>query len=145
MSTAMTRAEREKFLAEPHVGTLAVSRPGKAPMLMPIWYLYEPGGELMLMTASDSLKFGHLVREKTFSFCVQSETWPNQYVTVSGPLTGTIVPADETMRRRLTERYMEPSLVEGFLRSIAEIDFQVIRMRPEQWLTVDLGKADFSG
>jgi len=127
------------------VGMLAVTRPGKAPMVAPIWYLYEPGGELVLMTSSDSLKFPHLVREQRFSFCVQTETWPSRYVTVSGPITEAIEPADEALRRQMTERYLDPSLVEGFLESIAEIDFQVFRMRPEQWLTADLGKFDFSG
>jgi len=35
---AMTTSEREAFLADVHVGVLAVDEPGRGPMALPIWY-----------------------------------------------------------------------------------------------------------
>ncbi len=43
---ALTREEREQFLAEPHIAALAVDAgAGRAPLTVPIWYQYEPGGD----------------------------------------------------------------------------------------------------
>jgi nitroimidazol reductase NimA-like FMN-containing flavoprotein (pyridoxamine 5'-phosphate oxidase superfamily) len=38
---SMTKAEREAFLADVHVAVLAVDEPGRGPMAIPVWYLYE--------------------------------------------------------------------------------------------------------
>jgi len=43
MSFAMSRAEREQFLARAHVGVLSLVDSGK-PLSVPVWYGYEPGG-----------------------------------------------------------------------------------------------------
>ena len=40
---SMTVAEREAFLAEVHVGVLAVERPGRGPLALPIWYRFADG------------------------------------------------------------------------------------------------------
>ncbi len=45
MSLAMTRQEREAFLADLHVGIISIDEPGRGPLTAPIWYDYEPGGE----------------------------------------------------------------------------------------------------
>ena len=39
----MSRDEREAFLADLHVGILAIDEPGRGPMAMPIWYIYKDG------------------------------------------------------------------------------------------------------
>ena len=46
MSFAMTRQEREAFLAEVHVGILSVADEGRGPLTVPIWYAYDPGDAL---------------------------------------------------------------------------------------------------
>ena len=51
MDLRMTRAEREAFLADVHVGVLSIAEPGRGPLAAPIWYGYEPGGEIWLMIA----------------------------------------------------------------------------------------------
>jgi hypothetical protein len=43
----MTREEREAFLTEVHVGILAVDEPGRGPLAMPTWYLFENGDVLI--------------------------------------------------------------------------------------------------
>ena len=46
MSLAMTKQEREGFLADLHVGIISITEEGRGPLTVPIWYLYEPGGEV---------------------------------------------------------------------------------------------------
>ena len=41
MSTAMTRQEKEAFLAAVHVGVLSIPRKGQALLTVPVWYGYE--------------------------------------------------------------------------------------------------------
>ena len=54
MKLSMTRAEREAFLADVHVGVLAIPEAGRGPLSAPIWYGYEPGGEIWVVTGRDS-------------------------------------------------------------------------------------------
>jgi len=57
----MTREEREAFLAEPHVGVLSVTaEPERAPLTTPIWYEYQPGGLVKVITAPGVRKFGNM-------------------------------------------------------------------------------------
>ena len=42
---AMTKAEREAFLADVHVAVLAVDEPGRGPLSLPIWYLVDGDGD----------------------------------------------------------------------------------------------------
>jgi nitroimidazol reductase NimA-like FMN-containing flavoprotein (pyridoxamine 5'-phosphate oxidase superfamily) len=73
MSLKMTRAEREFFLAQVHVGVISVAEPGRGPLMVPIWYGYERGGELWFVTERDSRK-GKLLREGgRLSLCAQTE------------------------------------------------------------------------
>ena len=37
----MTKEERAAFLADVHVGVLAVDEPGRGPLSLPIWYLVD--------------------------------------------------------------------------------------------------------
>ena len=61
---SMSRKEREEFLAETHVGILSVTEEGgRAPLSIPIWYRYEPGGAVHFITglsnrSDDGAKLG---------------------------------------------------------------------------------------
>ena len=46
----MTTPEREAFLAGVHVGVLGVDDPGHGPLTVPVWYSYEPGGTVDVIT-----------------------------------------------------------------------------------------------
>ncbi len=50
MSLVMTKQEREAFLADVHVGIISISDEGRAPFRGAIWYAYDPGGDLRIMT-----------------------------------------------------------------------------------------------
>ena len=46
MALTMTKEEREAFLADVHVAVVSVVEDGHGPLVVPIWYSYEPGGEV---------------------------------------------------------------------------------------------------
>ena len=89
MSLDMTRDEREAFLADRHIGIISIANGDQGPLTLPIWYMYEPGGELTFITDSGSHKARLLAEAKRFSLCAQSETVPYKYVSVEGPITST--------------------------------------------------------
>ncbi len=143
MSLAMTRTEREAFLADVHVGIISVPEADRGTLAVPIWYDYEPGGEVWVITGRGSRK-GKLIASGTrLSLCAQTEQAPYKYVSVEGPVVG-IEPTDpekhmRPMARRYLgveggDRYVEATAADGDGSSI------VVRMRPERWLTVDYGK-----
>ena len=61
--TSMTQAEKQAFLADVHVGVLALNDGDHGPLTVPVWYEYEPGGELWFLTALLSHK-GRLIQMK---------------------------------------------------------------------------------
>ena len=88
MPGPMTEGERQEFLAGRHVGVVSVaSGDGRPPHSTPVWYAYEPGGNISFFTGTQgrrSRKAG-LVREAgVLSFLVQHEEFPYRYVTVEG-------------------------------------------------------------
>ena len=106
MSHTMTKAEREAFLAEVHVGVVAISEPGHGPLAVPVWYDYEPGGPVWFVTPRESRK-GPLVEVgKRISLCVQTEERPYKYVSIEGPvISAEIADIDEHMRP-MAQRYL---------------------------------------
>jgi PPOX class probable F420-dependent enzyme len=143
MSIAMTRQERERFLADVHVGIISIHEEGRGPLAVPVWYTYEPGGELRLMTGRTSRKGRLLERAGRFSLCVQTEASPYKYVSVEGPVVS-IEPADlERDLRPLATRYLGAG-AGPYMESVRDDpsyrDNVIVRMRPERWLTADFAK-----
>ncbi|WP_067691016.1 pyridoxamine 5'-phosphate oxidase family protein [Nocardia jejuensis] len=137
---ALTLEDRQKFLAQPHIGALAVaSSPGRAPLNVPIWYQYAPGGELWLLTAADSRKLRLLESAGRFSIMAQVLTPTVRYVTAEGPITRT-EPMTDAMHREMVSRYLEPDKVDAYLKVADTYGPQTaVYMRPEQWLSADMG------
>lgn len=142
MSLAMTKQEREGFRADLHVGIISITEEGRGPLTVPIWYSYEPGGEVRVTTARTSRKGLLLKRVERFSLCAQSETAPYKYVSVEGPIVAIEAADLERDRRPLAHRYFGVQAGDRYIeRTRAETGHLVlIRMRPERWLTVDYGK-----
>ena len=140
----MTPAERERYLADVHVGVIAVERPERAPLAVPIWYVYEPGGELWFLTAKASAKGDLLKPEKRISLCVQTETRPYKYVSIEGPITkvGTATTDDHLLP--LAQRYRGEEDGRAYAENLRE-DLEtgsrmLVHMAPERWLTLDNSK-----
>ena len=143
MSLAMTVAEREAFLADVHVGIISVPEVDRGTLAVPIWYDYEPGGEVWVITGRESRK-GKLISGGTrLSLCAQTERAPYKYVSVEGPVVG-IEPTDlEKHMRPMARRYLGVLGGDQYVEATsADRDGSsiVVRMRPERWLTVDYGK-----
>ncbi len=85
--TAMTKEEKQVFLAGLRVGVLSLSDNPKGPLTVPIWYDYEPDGELWCITDSNSRKGKLLIVGVRLSLMYQSEEPPYKYVSIEGPVS----------------------------------------------------------
>jgi PPOX class probable F420-dependent enzyme len=132
----MSDEDRERFLADLHVGVLAVERPDRAPLAVPIWYAYEPGGEVSIWTTEGTLKDKLIRAAGRFSFTVQNEEPPYKYVSVDGDVTS-VGPADEPEARKIAIRYLGEEAGNQFTDENHSPSSIVIRMRPKRWLSVD--------
>jgi len=142
LSTAMTKQERERFLADLHVGIVSVAEEGRGPLTVPIWYSYEPGGEVRVVIGGTSRKAQLLRTARRFSLCAQTEAPPYKYVSVEGPIVA-IEPANlERDRRPLAHRYFGVQAGDRYVERtrVETVENVLVRMRPERWFTVDYGK-----
>ena len=141
----MTKQERETFLADLHVGIISIPEEGRGPLTVPIWYLYEPSGELRVVTARTSRKAQLLQHSGRFSVCVQTETPPYKYVSVEGPIIAIEPASVERDRRPLAHRYFGRAEGDRYIEETRGdpryVGNVVVRMLPERWLTVDYAKA----
>lgn len=136
-ATDMTAAERDAFLSDVRVGILAVERPGKGPLALPVWYQYADGAILVTM-ADDSAKARLLRRAGRATFTVQDERPPYRYASVEGPVALTTEPHDVT---DLAIRYLGPDLGRQYAAANPPNEHTaVVRLTPERWLTCDYGK-----
>ena len=140
MSLAMTKDEREKFLADLHVGIVSIPQEGRGPLTAPIWYGYEPGGEVRMVTGRTSRKGKLLADGVRISLCAQTESVPYKYVSVEGPVR--VEPSDrERDARPLAHRYLGRELGDQYMEATKdEVDAVLVTFRPERWLTVDYAK-----
>ncbi|MFB4314876.1 pyridoxamine 5'-phosphate oxidase family protein [Actinomadura sp. 21ATH] len=140
MSTHMTVTERERFLADTHIGMLSVNH-GRGPLLVPIWYAYSPGAEIKVSTPSSSAKLG-LIREAGYvGFAVQQEAMPYRFVSVDGPVVG-YEPTDPQEYRQWSIRYLGAGRGARFHDLIKDslAGWVTISIRPDRWRTFDFGK-----
>ncbi|KMO82789.1 pyridoxamine 5'-phosphate oxidase family protein [Mycolicibacterium chlorophenolicum] len=135
----MSSTEREQYLADVHVGVVAVERPGRAPLAVPIWYGYRPGGDVLLWTEADSVKHKLIRDAGRFSLTVQDEQPPYRYVSAEGDVTG-IGPAEDAEVRALAVRYLGEEAGNQFTDENLTSTSVVIRMRPQRWLSTDYSK-----
>jgi hypothetical protein len=138
---ALSVAEREQFLAEPHIGALSVAeRPDRAPLTIPIWYQYTPGGELWVRTSPGSRKKKAIDAAERFSLMAQRTAPTVRYVSVEGPVTRT-EPDSPERAREMAARYLPEEKVDGYLEfERTQIGAHVVVfLRPEHWLSLDMG------
>ncbi len=71
--SSLSVRDRELFLAEPRIAALSVSAgPGRGPLILPIWYQYEPGGEAWILTEAGSRKVRLIEASRSRSACDRS-------------------------------------------------------------------------
>jgi PPOX class probable F420-dependent enzyme len=142
LTMTMTVAEREAFLAGLHVGILSVDEPGRGPLSVPVWYAYEPGGMISVVTGGQSMKAQRLRAAGRFSLCVQTEAHPYRYVSVEGPITALDETVSAEERRALAQRYLGAEGGDLYIAATADqtAGSVAFRMTPERWRTSDYGK-----
>ena len=142
--SSLSVRDRELFLAEPHVAALSVSAGHtRGPLIVPIWYQYTPGGEAWVLTEARSRKARLIEVAGRFSLMVDRIMPTTRYVSVEGPVARTIPGTDELLQE-ITERYLPADKVPAYIEfAKTELGEHVaIYMRPERWLTADLGPGD---
>jgi hypothetical protein len=139
---AMTADEREEFFAGVRVGVLsaAIGTAGRT-LAVPVWYSYQPGGLVTVLTGRQSRKAAAIRAAGRFALCVQDATPPYGYVSAEGP----VVTEEEVgpgERLAMARRCLG---AEGGSRYLADNpdpghENVAFRMRPERWLSQDQGK-----
>jgi hypothetical protein len=139
----LSARDRELFLAEPHIAALSVSAGrDRGPVTVPMWYQYQPGGEAWILTESASLKARLIGSAGRFSLMVDRVEPTIRYVSVEGPVTRTVPETDELLWEIAT-RYLGAEKARDYV-AMAKAEFGeqvVIYLRPERWLSSDLGPA----
>ena len=143
MSLAMTKKEREAFLVDVRIGVLTVADGDRGPLTCPVWYSYEPGGDIVFVTGKTSKKAALLRAAGRATFLVQSEELPYKYVSVEGPVTGPDDADVDTDVRPIARRYLGTELGDAYVtssRAENPAGDVIVRIRPERWQTVDYAK-----
>jgi nitroimidazol reductase NimA-like FMN-containing flavoprotein (pyridoxamine 5'-phosphate oxidase superfamily) len=134
---SMTVEEREAFLADVHVGILAIERPGRGPLAVPIWYRYTEG-KIEIGMSGDSQKAKLLRAAGRATLTAQTETPPYKYVSVEGPVT---LLTEQRNDFEMASRYLGPELGRWYAENNPSTASSVIaQLTPESWLTTDYSK-----
>lgn len=136
----LSEHERQEFLAEPHVAALSVAAgPQRAPLVVPIWYHYAPGGDIWFHTQAGSRKAKLIDAAGRVSLMVDEAGARVRYVSVEGPVVRT-EPGTLGDVRAMTARYLPAHRVDPYVEfAMAQHGEQVVyHVRPERWLSADL-------
>ena len=142
MWVAMSAAEREEFLADVRVGVLsaAIGTAGET-LAVPVWYSYQPGGLLTVLTGRRSRKAAAIRAASRFGLCVQDDSPPYRYVSVEGPVLreDELDPAE---RLAMACRYLGSAGGSQYVADNPDPGRENVafRMRPEHWLSQDQAK-----
>ncbi len=143
----MSAAEREEFLIGVHVGVLsvAVGTAGQT-LAVPVWYNYQPGGLLTVLTGRRSRKAAAIRAAGRFGLCVQDDKPPYCYVSVEGPVVSE-EELDPAERLAMARRYLGTAGGDRYVTDNPDPGRKNVafRMRPERWLSQDQGKGRAAG
>lgn len=139
--TAFTETQREEFLAGLHVAVLSVAATdGRPPASVPIWYDYEPGGNILVNTGVTARKTKLIERAGVVTLVAQREEPPYQYVVVEGTVVDSTTPAPLDVREAIAMRYLGEEGGRAFVQGMADRPGILFTIRPDRWIT-----ADFTG
>ena len=141
MSLAMSKAQRETFLAGLHVAVISIAEDAHGPLTVPIWYSYEPGGVVRFVTGGASKKAALMRKAGRLSLCVQTETAPYQFVSIEGPVS-IGEPDFERDVRAMAYRYLGEQMGDMYLQMTTSerTNSILVTLTPERWTTVDYTK-----
>ena len=139
MWVVMSAAMREEFLAGARVGVLSAAvGPAGRTLAVPVWYSYQPGGLLTVLTGRRSHKAAAIRAAGRFGLCVQDASPPYRYVSVEGPVVAEeeLNPAE---RLAMAARYLGAAGGDRYVTANSDSARKNVafRMRPEHWLSQD--------
>ncbi len=134
---AMNETERQGFLAEMHVGVMGIADGERGPLAVPVWYSYEPGGDVVVLTSPDSRKAKLVDAAGRFSMCAQQEALPYKYVMVEGPVVE-VRDSEPGEIEKMAIRYLGEEGGRAYAAD-SEGGSVMYSMRPERWYSVDYG------
>ncbi len=138
---ALSKDEREQFLAQPHVAALSVSAGDlRGPLTVPVWYQYVPRGEPWVLTGAGSRKHRLIESQGEFTLMVDTVEPTVRYVTVDGPVSR-IEPGTDEQLVEMARRYLAPDKVDGYLEVARREHGETVAvyLTPKHWLSADLG------
>src|ERR1700704_588054 len=133
---ALSREERELFLAEPHIAALAVNAgDNRGPLTVPIWDQYTPGGEPWVITGSGSRKHRLIEATGEFSLMVDRPEPTVRYVAVDG-VVSRIEPGTDDQLVGRTKPFRPQERADPSLNSARREhgDSVAIFLKPQHWL-----------
>src|SRR5690242_1835407 len=147
MWVAMSAAEREEFLAGVRVGVLSTAAGAAGRTLaVPVWYSYQPGGLVTVLTGRRSRKAAAIRAAGRFGLCVQDDSPPYRYVNVEGPVVSE-QELDPAERLAMARRYLGSPGGDHYVTDNPDPERENVafRMRPEHWLSQEQGKGQAPG
>ena len=142
MWVAMSAAEREEFLAGVHAGVLSAAvRTAGQTVAVPVWYSYQPGGLVTVLTGRRSRKAAAIRAAGRFGLCAQDASPPYRYVSVEGAVISEEEPGPGE-RLTMARRYLGTAGGDRYLADNPDPGRENVafRMRPQHWLSQDQGK-----
>src|SRR5262249_41223330 len=146
MPRTLTGEECQAFLAEPHVGVLSVAGAnGRPPLTVPIWYAYQPGGQITFFTGTGghrARKTPLIQRAGVVSFLVQREEFPYRYVAVGATVAQSDQPPAAEQMLAILPRYLPAEHAQAFVDAELAHPTGTLRLftvRPDRWLSADFG------
>lgn len=146
MPRPLTEQEREAFLTESRVAVLSLpSNDERPPLAFPVWYGYQPGGEITYYThrtEPKSRKLRLLHEGSVVSLCMQREELPYKYVTVEE----TVVEENEAptvdQMVAIVRRYLPEDDARAYVNGEMEsgVNLVLFTIRPDRWAGLDFGE-----
>lgn len=143
----LSEQEREAFLADLHIAVMSVaSGDDRPPLTVPIWYGYEPGGNITFFTGTmgrKARKTRLLRKAGVVSLCVQREEFPYKYVTVEGTVVQIDQPPSIDQVLAIVRRYLPEDQAQAFATAEVErpeSEFVLFTIRPDRWLSADFSR-----
>ena len=144
MARSMTEPECQTFLAEPRVGVISVaSDDGRPPLTIPIWYDYQPGGNITILTGTQgrTVRKTRLIEQAgVVSLLVQVDQYPYKYVSVEGTVVQADRPPTADQMLAIVRRYLPEEDAQGFVQyevSNPSDTLILFSIRPDRWLSTD--------
>ncbi len=140
---ALSKSEREEFLAQPNiVAALSVNAgESRGPLTVPMWYHYTLGDQPWVLTGAGSRKHRLIEAAGYFSLMVERVQPTARYVAVDGPVSK-VEPSSDDQLVELARRYVSPERMDAYLDyARKELGENVtIYLQPQHWFAADLGE-----